>query len=228
MECGFGRENVVAAILHHQRPHLLRNLLVPGNTHLLMVQTQFDLELLQTLLFAAEVVDVRIAQVISVAEERAAVAVDDALAQVIQLFVVVTHQGRVENMIVVAPAVKTHQPIPRQLVHFLGFRINHGDHRVARSVLFPADDKQIGIDLHVVEYQFTFAVVAFCGLLRLELHLAHQLQAVFGLVGAAGCEGDNTAAQVAYVVGDALFIELLQELEYKVHAGLGCAVVFFV
>lgn len=58
-------KDIVVAILPNLFPLVFRYRLVPGQTRFLMVNAQFNLPFLQALLFGAEVVDIRVGDVVA-------------------------------------------------------------------------------------------------------------------------------------------------------------------
>ena len=88
VEDRFRRDNVVVTVFGDLGPHLLRHRLIPGKTEFLVMDTQFDLPLLETLLLGREIVDIGIRDVVRLSEERVAtVAVDNLLRKLVQLLV---------------------------------------------------------------------------------------------------------------------------------------------
>ncbi len=69
VEDGLGSNDIVVAVFGDFLPHALRHRLVPGKTELLVMDTQLNLPLLQALLLRAEVINVRIRDVIGLAKE---------------------------------------------------------------------------------------------------------------------------------------------------------------
>ena len=57
---GFCRNDIVVAVFRNLLPLLFRHRLIPRKPELLMVDAQLDFKLLQTLLFCAEVINIRI------------------------------------------------------------------------------------------------------------------------------------------------------------------------
>ena len=76
----FGGNNVVVTVFRNLLPLLFGYRLVPRQAKFLMVDAQFDLELLQALLFGREVINIRVGQVISLAKE-AHMVVDNVVRQ---------------------------------------------------------------------------------------------------------------------------------------------------
>ena len=56
------------------------------------MDAQLDLELLEALLLRAEVVDIRVGEVVRLTEHRACVALDDLLRELVELLVAVAHE----------------------------------------------------------------------------------------------------------------------------------------
>ena len=175
---GLGRQYVVLAILRDLRPEFLRYGLVPRKPQFLMVNAEFNLELLQRLLLARKVVNIRVGEIVRLAEESLPLR-HDFLRKTVKLFVRVAHVGRVENMIVVLAAVNAHKTELHQILDFSRRRVYHSYNRNALSRRLPAGDKEVGKDFHVVEYHPVVIRVgirhAFSGL---ELHPAHGFEAL--------------------------------------------------
>ena len=77
------------------------------------MDAQFDLELLQTLLFGREVVNIRVGQIIRLTEETG-MFVDDAVRQCIELFRRPPQHTSPKHMIVVLAVIETNKPIFRK------------------------------------------------------------------------------------------------------------------
>src|SRR5699024_5086719 len=74
--------DIVFTISSNLIPPILGNVLIPRNAEFLMVNAQVNLELLQTLLLGAEVVNISVAEVIRFAKETL-LAVDDVLGKTV-------------------------------------------------------------------------------------------------------------------------------------------------
>ena len=152
--CG---DHIVVAVFRDLLPHTLRHRLVPGKTQLLMVKSQFNLPLLQALLDGAEVIHVRIRDVIRLPKETVVapgllLTADDLLGEIVELFIGVAHQSGVQDMIVVPPAVEPYQTELHQLLNFRGLGIDHPHHSLTRAFDFPVHQEQVWEDLHVVKH----------------------------------------------------------------------------
>ena len=191
-----------------------------------MVDAQLDFPLLQRLLFGAEIIDVRIRDVIRLTKEAVVapglfLAADDALGQVIELLVGVSHQTGVEDVIVIPAAVEADQVELHQFLNLLGGGIDHPHHRRPRALELPVHQEQVGEDLHVVEHQLGLVVLRRGRLIvGLELHPVDQFDAILGFVAAVGREGQNSVAHIRHIIDEAAVIAVLQDLIDKVDAGL--------
>ena len=224
MEHSSGGADVVLAVLDDARDVVPRDLLVPRDVHLHVREAEVDLPLLQGLLLGAEVVHVGVGRVVGVPEERAAVAVDDPLRQVVQALVVVAHPSRIEDMVVVALVVEPDEPHIEQRLDLLGLRIDHGDDFRVVIVSHPAHEEQVLVHLHVVEDEGSLPVLLSGRGLRLlgglEPELSVRLEARVLLVCAAHGEGEDRPAHVLDVVLHPRLIGVVEDLLDEVHAGL--------
>ena len=110
LEHGLRRPDVILAVRLHQRPLVLRDRLVPRHAEFVVVDAELDLPLLQALLLLGEVVDIRVGQVVRLAEERVAVAAHDLHAQLVQHGVVEPHKPpRPQHVVVVLAVVEPHE-----------------------------------------------------------------------------------------------------------------------
>ena len=231
---GLGSNDIVVAVFRDLLPHLLRNRLVPGKTQLLVMKTQLDLPFLQALLDRAEVIHVRIRDVVGLPKEAVGasgllLAVDDLLGQVVELLVGVTHQPGVQNMIVVPAAVEPHQTELHQLLDLRGLGVDHPDHGLTGAFDLPVHQEQIGEYLYIIKDQLGLVVFHPLPVLGgFEGHLIHQLDAVFRLVGAVGGEGQDRVAHIGDVVGHTALIGVRQNLVDKVDRGLSSRMDFLI
>src|SRR5690606_26497805 len=104
-----GCKNIVTAIVNNTFPVFLVDRLIPRKVHLLVRDTQFDLELLQPLLLGAEVVNIGVADVVSFTKGCITIVVDDLLRQLVESLVVVPKVSCVQNMVVVTTVVESDQ-----------------------------------------------------------------------------------------------------------------------
>ena len=225
VEHSSGGADVVLAVLDDARDVVPQDLLVPWDVHLHVRKAEVDLPLLQGLLLGAEVVHVGVRRVIGVPEERAAVAVDDPLRQVVQALVVVAHPAGVQNMVVVALVVEPDEPHVEQGLDLLGLRIDHGDDFRVVIVSHPAHEEQVLVHLHVVEDEGSLPVLLADRGLRLlgglEPELSVRLEARVLLVRAPHGEGEDRPAHVLDVVLHARLVGVIEDLLDEVHRGLG-------
>ena len=191
-----------------------------------MVNAQLNLPFFQRLLLGAEVIHVRIGDIIRLAKEAVVapgllLTADDALGQVVELLIGVAHQAGVEDMIVIPAAVEANQIELHQLLNFLGGGIDHPNHRRTRSLELPVHQEQVREDLHVIEHQLGIIVLCRIRLVfGFELHLIDQLDAVVGLIRAVGREGQDSISHVRDIVDEAAVVGILQDFMDKVDAGL--------
>ena len=191
-----------------------------------MVKPKLDFPLLQALLFGAEVVHVRIRDVIRLPKEAVVafgllLTADDLLGQIVQLLLRVAHQTGVEDMVVVPAAVEPDEAEFHQLLDLLGLRVNHPHDGLVGALDLPVHQEEVREYLHVVEHQFRIVVFhcrpVFGGF---ERHLVYQLDAVFRLIGTVGRKGQDGVTHVGHIVGHAAFIRIRQNFMDKVDAGL--------
>ena len=219
------RPDVILAIGLHRRPELLVNRLVPWESEFVMVDAQFDLPLLQTLLLRGEVEDIGVGDVIGVAEHRILVAVHDPLTEVVQRLVVVLHPSPgVQHVIVVLAVVEADQVLGAQRSNGVRARVDERRDDILIAVLV-ADHEQIREHLDIEEREHR-DVRRFRGrnnLLgsRLEPHVRHDLDAVIRMMGRTHGELQYRIAHVGHVIDDAVLIRLVKELADEVDVGLG-------
>ena len=120
-----GCNNVIIAVGRDFLPTILRNVLIPRKPELLVVQTKFDLPLLEGHLGSCEVVHVGVGQVVCLDEPCRDAILDDALTQVIQLGIVEAQRTSIENMVVVLPAVEADKPHLTECLDLFGGGVNH-------------------------------------------------------------------------------------------------------
>ena len=128
-----------------------------------MVDTELDHELLKRLLFAREVINISVAQIVCFTEEtvlRALLVIrHDALRQGIKRHVIVADHSCPENMVVVPTAIKAYKPILDQLLNLVGCGIDHAIHAVLRSSEFPIHYKEIRKHFNVVKYNWRSVIM---------------------------------------------------------------------
>ena len=197
-----GCDNVVVTVLADLVPTTLRNRLVPRDVDLLVLQTKLDLPLLEALLLAREVVNIRKRDVIGLAEVRIAIARDQTLRQLVQPFVVVTEITPIQNMVVVPSTVESDELKLEEPPNFLRLRVVHPVHMVCAGVL-PADQEQVRVHLDVeIHESIVFVLRRFRNYDRaliLELHLHDDLDAGLSLIGTRIGECQNPRLHVADV-----------------------------
>ena len=199
-----------------------------------MMNAQFDLPLLQRLLFGAEIVDIRVGDIVGLAKEAVItlglfVCADDALGEIIQLLVGVAHQPGIENVVVVSAAVEAHQPELHQLLNFLGCRVNHPHNRLVAPLNLPVHQEEIGEYLHIVKYQFCIVILDRRGWFGgLERHFVYQLDAVVRVIGAVGRKRQDSVAHIGDIIGQAAFISVRQNFVDEIDAGLSSRMDLFI
>ena len=219
------RPDVILAIGLYRRPELLVNRLVPWESEFVMVDAQFDLPLLQTLLLRGEVEDIGVGDVVGVPEHRILVAVHDPLTEVVQRLVVVLHPSPgVQHVIVVLAVVEADQVLGAQRSNGVRARVDERRDDILIAVLV-ADHEQIREHLDIEEREHR-DVRRFRGrnnLLgsRLELHVRYDLDAVIRVMGRTHGELQHCIAHVGHVIDDAVLIRLVKELADEVDVGLG-------
>ena len=227
-------DDIIVAILCDLLPQMLRNRLIPRKTQLLMVNAEFDLPFLQALFLGAEVINVRIRDIIGLTEEAVValgflLAANDLLGEVVELLLRIAHQTSIENMVVVPAAVEPDETELHQLLDFLGLRVNHPYNGLVGSFNFPVHQEQVREHLHVVKDELSLVVfdsrAIFGGF---ERHLVHKLDAVFRLVAAISCKGQDGVAHIGDIIGHAAFIRIRQDFVDKVDAGLSSRMDLFV
>ena len=170
--CG---DDVVVAICGDLFPHLLRHRFVPGKTELLVVDTQFDLPLLEGLLLGGEVVDIGVGQVVGLSESLLDKIVDDLTREVIELNVRVAQDTTVEDMVVVPTVVESYELPLHKIRDLVRSRVDHPLDLVG-SPNFPVHKEQVREYLDVVNDGRT-VIRLLIGLLmvapRGERHLLH-------------------------------------------------------
>ena len=117
-----------------------------------MKNSEFDLELLQTHLLNREVPNISIGKIVRLGEGSRTIPFDDLDIQAEEFFRCGSHSRGVENMIVVATVVESHQLELEQLRNLVRLRVDHL-HHVWRVLELPAHHEQIGIYLDVEEGQ---------------------------------------------------------------------------
>ena len=96
VEHRLGGDHVIVAVFRDLLPHVLRHRLIPGKAQFLMVKSQLNFPFLQALLNGAEVIHVRIRDVIRLPKETVVapgllLTADDLLGEIVELFIGVAH-----------------------------------------------------------------------------------------------------------------------------------------
>src|SRR5574344_1832734 len=123
-----------------------------------MMYTKLDFKFLERLLFAGEIVNICIRDIIGFTEEAIRNAIDDFHRQFIELLVRITHKPCVENMVIVSPTVETHQPKPHKILDFSRRWVYHSYNGFSFTLNLPVNKEKIREHLYIVEYQFRFII----------------------------------------------------------------------
>ena len=225
VEHGLCGDDVVVAILGHLLPLVLGYGLVPGKTEFLVMDPELDLPLLEAHLVSGrcEVVHIGIGNIVRLAKERVPIAVDDPLAQPVQLEIAVPEISCVEDMVVVSSAVEADELHLEKLLDLLGRRVDHPHARGPVAVVLPVHEEQVREHLDVEEDDPVIGIwigSRFRRVVRLELHLTHEIEAVVRLMRAVVGEHHDLGHQIAHVVGQPRRICVVEDLLYEIHAGL--------
>ena len=220
--------DVVCAVVRNLKDLVVRDRLVPRVLVLLVMDPELELELLETLLLRREVVNIRVRQIIRLAEEDVlAVTFNDLLAEVVELLVRVAHVPSVQNMVVVPSVVEPDQLHPHELFDLRGRRIDHANNLLTLARVLPADHEQVREHLNVEENDRVVRLriqnnlgLLLPRLLRLELHRLHHLEARQVLIAAVVGECQDSRTHVRQVIRHARRICILQDLVDEVHARL--------
>ena len=114
-------------------------------------------------------------------------------------------------MIVVPPTVEPHQTEFHQFLNLCRSRVNHADYRFSLTLDLPVYEEEIREHLHIVENQFRiFISHPRRSLLRLELHLIHELDTVISLVCAVSGKSKNAITHVRDIIFQVACIGVLQ------------------
>ena len=185
------------------------------------MDAQFDLELLQTLLFGREVVNIRVGQIIRLTEETG-MFVDDAVRQCIELFRRPPQHTSPKHMIVVLAVIEADEPVLCQCFDFAGGRIHHAMNRLILACQFPVDEEKVRKNLTVKERDRGLQNIslALCFLFGLEMHLCHRLDANISLIRAACGKEQDSIAHIVHVIDHVALVCLLHDMGNKIHIRL--------
>ena len=185
-----------------------------------MDQTELNLPLLKRLLLRGEVVNIRVAHVVSLGEHCVLLAVDDPLTQLEQLVVVVTEHPSIHDMVIVPTAVEPDQLELEKRLKLFGGRVDHPGDLLGTPDL-PVHKEQVGKYLDVPEDNIAIRILAllldnltelFLVLLTAEMHLLDKLEAVLTLIGGVRGEPNNGRLHDAKVVIHTLLVRIVQDL----------------
>ena len=234
IENGFCRNNVVLTVVRDHLPFFLRHRLIPRKAEFLMMDPQFDLPLLQALLLAAEVINIRVRDPIGVPKHGVLAAADDPLAQFIEFLDRISNVAGIQHVVVVPAAVEPNQPHMHQVLDVLRSRIHKSHNRLVFACKLVADEEQIRKDFHIEEDKRNIKLrgtlrifvcridltvmfhMKFQLLFTLPLHLETLPKTGIRLMGAALGKGCDSRPHVRHVVLNAGSIGVVQHLQYEV------------
>ena len=182
------------------------------------MNTQLDLELLQTLLFGREVVNISVGQIVRLAEETG-MFVDDAVRKRIELLIRHADHPPPENVVIVLPVVETNKPIFRKGFNFFRAGIDHPVNEVIFGKL-PVHEEKVREHLTVEEYDRGLILAGprvFHLFLRFEMHLRYCFQTCFSLIRAVCSESQNRIAHVIDIVRDISLVRLIHNVSDEVY-----------
>ena len=192
------------------------------------MNTQLDLPLLQTLLLAAEVIHIGIAQVIGLAEESIRAAVHNPLAQLIQLQVALAKIPAIHNVVVVPSAVEPDQLQVNKLFKIRWGRVDHPlTFGLARKL--PVDQEEVRENFNVEERQplliirnlIRFLFLRLFNVIAVKYHSVNLLQTIICIVRAVGRKQHNLLLQLPNIKMLSAPVELIQILGDQINALLG-------
>src|SRR5690606_34284473 len=213
-------------------PLLFRNRLVPGKTELLVMNSELHLELFQTLLLRAKVINIRKGKVVRSTETGVGLVSDDVLRELIQLLIAVAHDAPIENMVIIATTVKPDKELLGEFLNLVRLRVDHTNNLVL-TVTLPVHNEQVGEDLNVIvndlrniEVRSVYGRIEFrinrilFSILRYELHVLHLLDRLESLVCALRCKGQNTRSKIRQIPRKTTIVVLLKNLVDEVNRWL--------
>ena len=139
VECRFGCDYIVITIFSYLGPHFFGNRLIPRKPKLLMMDSHLNLQLLQALFISGrcKVIHIRIGNIVGFSKEAIGTSTDNLLRKVIELLVRITHESRIQNMVIISTAVEPNQTEPHQFLNLGRCRVNHTDNRLSLTFDFP-------------------------------------------------------------------------------------------
>ena len=177
-----------------------------------MVDAQVDFKLLQALLFCAEVVNIRVGEVIRLTE-KTRMFVDDLLRQIVDCLNRPPDHAGIKDMVVVLAVVEANQTILCEHRNIICAGVDHAmNHRLVAALKLPVDQQQIRKHLAVKEYDRRFKNRHRREFLRLKVHLRHDLQARICLIRAGCSKAKDAVAHVIYVIMEVAVVSILQNL----------------
>jgi hypothetical protein len=138
---------------------------------------KFDLELLETHLHRAEVINIGIRNLVSVTKHViATVSSHKLLAKSKQFFIRIPNITGVKDMVIVPTIVETHELHLEQRLDVFRLRVDH-PYDIVLTLNFVTHNKEVRIHLHVKEHEGRFVLFCFLSFrLSNELHVADNLQ----------------------------------------------------
>ena len=222
IEYRLGGDNIIVTVSCNFLPTILGNVLVPRNTKLLVMQTKFDLPLLEGHLSGCEVVHISVGQVVGLDEPSSDTVLNDPLTQVVQLGVGESQRTSVENMVVVLTAVEADKPHLTEGLDLFGGGVNHPMYRRI-TLHLPVHEEQVREDLAVEEDKLTSREShgLLLGILIGERHLHHCLNSRLRLMRRVHSECQHTRLKVLDVIHHPLFLGVAEDLGDEIDRGLG-------
>ena len=218
-------------------PLLFWNWLIPRKAKLMMLQSEIDFPLLQTLLISrrSKIVDIRIRNIIGFAKECRLVRimlilVNNFLTQFEQLFVGISQISCVQDVVIISSTIETNKFQRKQIFDLFRSRVNHSIASLVFSFVFPIDQKQIRKDFDVEENQRVPIAHVWARrnwIFGFKMHLIDQFHTIQGMISAICRKRQNLISKIGYVVMHSRRICIVQNLFDEVDAGLCSSVILF-
>ena len=194
-----------------------------------MMQAQFNLKLLQRLLFTGEVINIRVRDIIGFAKEAVRITVDDLIRQIEKLLIRIAHKSSIKNMIIVSAAVKTDQTETHQFFNLSRSRVNHTNNRLSFAFNLPVYKEEVREHLNIIEHKLGIIIVYTSRLFgRFELHFIDQLDTVISLMCAACCKCQYCITHVSHIVFEVARISFLKNFVNEVDTWLSSRMVLLI
>ena len=110
IEHRLGGLDVIRAVRDNVVPIRLRDRFIPRKIGLEVLNPELDLPLLEALLLRREVVNIRVGEVVRLAECCVLLVVDDPLRHLIQLSIGISKTRCIHDVVVVFPIIEADQP----------------------------------------------------------------------------------------------------------------------